>query len=463
MKTTLIRHASAILTGDSGLQARSSATDIRIQGDRISEMGRLTPRAGEDLVDATDCVIYPGFVNTHHHLFQSMLKGVPAGLNDSLFRWLQAVPHRFGPYLGEEDLEIAATIGIAELLLSGCTTVADHHYLYGTQMGHDPSETLFKVAERLGIRLVLLRGGATMGRSFATHEGRPMPIQPVDVFLREVEHSARQFHDPSPQAMRKVVMAPTTPFYSCRPDELVEMARAARSWGLRLHSHLSETSDYVHFARDVLKSRPVDWCAEHEWIGPDVSFAHMVHLDDQEIKLCGQTQTAIAHCPQSNGRLGSGVARVQELEAAGATVSVGVDGAASNEAADMISELHAAWLIHRAVKGADSLPVETLVHWGSANGAKTLGLDQVGRLAPGLQADLVLYDMNHPRYAGNHDPATALITAGGAAHVRQAWVAGQTVVKDGQIPGLDWAELAARARLGVQKIQRAAATARSPL
>ena len=453
MSSTLIRNASAILSGLEGSLARCSATDIRIEGSLITEMGRLTPQPGEDLVDATDCVVYPGFVNTHHHLFQSMLKGVPSGLNESLFMWLQSVPYRYGPYLGEEAVEIAATIGIAELLLSGCTTVADHHYLYGTNMGYDPSETLFRVAQRFGVRFVLLRGGATMGRSFATQERPPMPTQSVDLFLCEVEHSTRQFHDPSPQAMRKVVMAPTTPFYSCTPTELVEMAKAARRWGIRMHSHLSETADYVHFARDVLKSRPVDWCAEHEWIGPDVSFAHMVHLDEAEIKLCGQTQTAIAHCPQSNGRLGSGVAPVQALQASGATVSIGVDGAASNEAADMISELHAAWLIHRAVKGAGSTPVETLVHWATANGAKVLGLDQVGTLAPGMQADVVLYDLNHPRYAGNHDPATALITAGGAAHVKQAWVAGQTVVKGGQIPGFDCSEWAARARRLVQQIQ----------
>jgi cytosine/adenosine deaminase-related metal-dependent hydrolase len=182
----------------------------------------------------------------------------------------------------------------------------------------------------------------------------------------------------------------------------------------------------------------------------------MVHLDPEEIALCGQTQTAIAHCPQSNGRLGSGVAPVQALAQAGATVSIGVDGAASNEAADMISELHAAWMIHRAVKGATAQSVETLVHWATANGAKVLGLDDVGRLATGMQADLVLYDLTHPRYAGNHDDATAPITAGGSAQVRHAWVAGRTVVRDGQIPGLDLVELSARAHALVKKIQASA-------
>ena len=148
MTSTLIQNASAMLTGSPEPQAHTRATDLRIEGDRITEMGSLTPRAGETVVDARGCVVYPGFVNTHHHLFQSVLKGVPAGLNVPLFEWLQSVPYRYGPYLGEEAIEIAATIGIAELLLSGCTTVADHHYLYGTNMGYDPSATLFNVAER---------------------------------------------------------------------------------------------------------------------------------------------------------------------------------------------------------------------------------------------------------------------------------------------------------------------------
>lgn len=453
MSSILIQNASAMLTGAGGAGARTTATDLRIDGALIAAVGQLTPRPGETVVDARGCVLYPGFVNTHHHLFQSVLKGVPGGLDVPLFEWLQAVPYRYGPHLGEEAVELAATIGIAELLLSGCTTVADHHYLYGLDMGYDPSATLFAVAERLGVRFVLLRGGATLGRSFATDERPPMPTQPLDVFLREVESSTQRFHDASPRALRKVVMAPTTPFYSCTPAELREMARAARSLGIRLHSHLSETADYVRYAREELKSRPVDWCAEHEWAGPDVSFAHMVHLDAEEIALCGQMGTAIAHCPQSNGRLGSGVAPVQALAQAGAALSIGVDGAASNEAADMISELHAAWLIHRAVKGAGAQTADTLVHWATAGGARVLGLDEVGTLAPGMQADLVLYDLNHPRYAGNHDPATAPITAGGAAQVRQAWVAGRNVVCDGQIPGLDLAELAARARVLVAKLR----------
>jgi cytosine/adenosine deaminase-related metal-dependent hydrolase len=182
----------------------------------------------------------------------------------------------------------------------------------------------------------------------------------------------------------------------------------------------------------------------------------MVHLDESEIALCGQTGTAIAHCPQSNGRLGSGVAPVQALHEAGAVVSVGVDGAASNEAADMVSELHAAWLIHRAVKGAGAQDIDTLVHWATSGGARALGLRSTGLIAPGMQADLALYELNHPRYAGHHDLAVAPITAGGAAQLKCVWVAGREVVHDGAIPGFDMPAWLHRAREVVTRLQRLA-------
>jgi len=450
----LIQGAAAMLTGATGPTARCQATDVRVQNGVITEMGTLTAQPDERLIDARHCVLYPGWVNTHHHLFQSVLKSVPAGLGVPLTPWLESVPYRYGPHIDEEALTVGATLGMAELLLSGCTTVADHHYLFGTQMGFDPAEVLFNAADTLGPRFVLLRGGATRTRAFTGHEHQPMPHEPLDTMLAAIERTAARHHQSGGAAMRKVVVAPTTPFYSTTPSELKELARAARSWGLGLHSHLSETHDYVAFAHNQFNMRPLHWCAEQEWIGPDVSFAHMVHLDDSEIALCGETRTAIAHCPQSNGRLGSGIAPVQALHQAGAIVSIGVDGAASNEAADMVTELHAAWLIHRAAKGADAQDVDTLVHWASAAGAQAMGLTHTGLIAPGMQADLALYDLNHPRYAGHHDLASAPITAGGAPHLKRVWVAGREVVRDGALPGFDMAHWLARARRVVQRLQQ---------
>jgi cytosine/adenosine deaminase-related metal-dependent hydrolase len=277
---------------------------------------------------------------------------------------------------------------------------------------------------------------------------------------------ARDFHDPAPDAMRRVVVAPTTPPHSMRPEEMRETARVARELGLRLHSHLSETVHYQDTVQEKHGMSPVEFCQSIDWLGPDVWFAHLVKLDADEIALLGRTQTGIAHCPQSNGRLGSGIAPVRALEAAGARVSIGVDGAASNEAADMLSETHAAWLMARARAGheavaqyrggrgeddAASTIVEDVVRWGSAGGAAVLGLDAVGVLQPGLAADFSIYGLDRdPRYFGLHDPAIGIVASGGTADLRYLFVGGREVVRDGRVPHLDVMELGRQSREAVR-------------
>ncbi|MEI6029306.1 MAG: amidohydrolase family protein, partial [Betaproteobacteria bacterium] len=268
---------------------------------------------------------------------------------------------------------------------------------------------------------------------------------------------------------RRVVSAPTTPPHSMHPEELRACAEQARALGLRLHSHLSETVHYQDIVQAKHQMRPVEFCESVGWVGPDVWYAHLVKLDPQEIALLGRTRTGIAHCPQSNCRLGSGIAPVRELEAAGAQISIGVDGAASNEAADMISETHAAWLMQRAKAGeaataecrggqgeaqaAAASTVEDVVRWGSAGGARLMGLDAMGTLAPGQAADIAIYGLDrHPRYFGLHDPAIGPVASGGNADLRWLFVAGQDVVRDGALPGLDLAELGHQARGAVQEL-----------
>ena len=449
----LIRGAAAIMTGLRGAAARADGPDIRVTDGTIAAIGRLAPQPGERIYDATDCVVYPGWVNTHHHLFQSLLKGVPAGINLPLVEWLAAVPVPYRRFIDEEMLRLAATIGIAELLLSGCTTVADHHYGYWPRMPFDASAALFDVAERLGVRFALARGGATRMRGEIDRDAPPQ-AQPetLDGFIADVERLVGRFHQAGGAAMRKVVMAPTTPTWSVQPHELPEFARAARRLGIRLHSHLSETADYVRYCREVHDTTPVEFVARHEWVGADVWYAHLVHVSPPEVALLAETVTGIAHCPQSNCRLGSGIAPVPALDRAGAPVSIGVDGAASNEAADMIMETHTCWFVHRANEGAGAATVEDVIRWGTAGGAAVLGLDRTGILAPGYCADLVVYDLSAPRYAGLHDPAIGPVAAGGAARVKHAFCNGRPVVEDGAIPGLDLAALAAAARVAVARM-----------
>ena len=462
----LVRDAAHLWTGQRGYAMRASdGTDVRVRGGVITAIGTLRPDAGERIIDAAGCVIYPGWVNTHHHLFQSLLKGIPAGINLALVPWLAAVPVPYRRHFDhEEALRLAARIGLVELALSGCTTVADHQYHYYPGMPFDASAAVFDEAHKLGLRFVLCRGGQTQARAL-TDQAAPPQVMPetLDAFMAAIEFDVQRFHDPSPMSMRRVVSAITTPNWSCRAEHLKPMAQQARRLGIRLHSHLSETHDYVRWAREVHRCTPLQFVAEHEWVGPDVWFAHMVHLDDDELKLCAQTGTGIAHCPQSNGRLGSGIARVPEALALGVPVGLAVDGAASNEAADMASEAHACWLIHRAdpragaratQPGGDAgaMTVEDVVHIGTAGGARLLGLDGVGTLEVGMAADIAIYDLDQPRHFGLFDEAIAPVASGGRPTLRALLVHGRVVVENDSIPGLDMAQLRRDAQTFVKRI-----------
>lgn len=464
----LIRNATAILTGLPGSAARHAGPDIRVRGGKIAAMGALQPEPGERQIDASGCVIYPAWVNTHHHLFQSLLKGDPLGLNATLTPWLSATPMRLRPRMDEGMFRLAARIGLVELALSGCATVADHNYHYYPDMPYDSSAILFEEAEALGLRFVLCRGGGTLSRQAEGELPAASRPETLDGYLADIERLAARFHDSAPDAMQRIVVAPTTPPHSMRPQELRECADVARRLGLHLHSHLSETVHYHDSVHAQHGMKPVHFCETVGWLGSDVWFAHLVKLDPDEIALLGATGTGIAHCPQSNGRLGSGIAPVRELEAAGAAVSIGVDGAASNEAADMLSETHAAWLMQRAKAGEAAVPlyrggrgeadaaattVEDVVRWGTAGGAKVLGLPGIGTLAPGQAADIAIYALDRdPRYFGLHDPAIGPVASGGTAHLLALLVGGREIVRNGAVPGLDLADLGRQARAAVARL-----------
>ena len=440
MTSMLIQGAQGIFTGLPGDAMRATGA-IRICDGRISAVGALERQPGEPLMDATGCAIYPGLISTHHHLFQCVLKGVRAGIDVPLLPWLRAVPYSYWHKIDEEALRTAARIGLVELLLSGTTTAADHHYLFAESYRFDPSHVIFEVAEELGIRLVFCRGGATKTRRFDTPDIIPTPAEPLDKMIKSVEACAQRYHDPSADSMRRVAFAPTTAPWSLEVEELKVVAAAARRMGLRIHGHLSETSADVEFCLANFGKRPVQWMADHDYLGSDVWLAHLVHVDDDEIRILAETGTGMAHCPQSNCRLGSGIAPVERLAALGGTVSLAVDGAASNESADMISEMHSAWHTHRATKGAGAVAVEDVVRWASANGARVLGFEDGGVIAPGKLADLAIFDLSHPRYFGLHDPLIGPVASAGEAHLRHLIVGGRVVVNDGTIPGIDLAQL----------------------
>ncbi len=450
MTDLLVKGAAHLWTGKRHGMRHQGGRDLRVRGGVITEIGRLEPQLGERVLDASGCVAYPGWINTHHHLFQSLLKGIPGGIDLPLVPWLAAVPVPYRRFFDREEvLRIAARVGLVELALSGCSTVADHQYHYYPGIPFDASAVVFEEAEKLGLRFVLCRGGQTQARTMTDQQAPPQVTpESLEQFLAGVERDVHRFHDPGPMAMRRVVSAITTPNWSCRPEELKLMAREARRLGIRLHSHLSETYDYVRWAREVHDCTPLEFVESHDWVGPDVWYAHMVHLDDAELRRCAETGTGIAHCPQSNARLGSGIARIPEALALGVPVGLAVDGAASNEAADMASEAHMAWLVHRAdpragPRGvqpgglANAMTVEDVVHVGTEGGARLMGLDAVGTLEVGKAADVALYDLDDPRYFGLHDPAVGPVASGGRARLRALLVQGRTVVENDRIPGLD--------------------------
>lgn len=465
----LIKNAHAILTGLPGEAARHNGPDIRVRNGIIEAMGSLVAEPDERQIDARDCVVYPAWVNTHHHLFQSLLKGEPQGLNKSLTGWLSATPYRFRATFDEQTFRLAVRIGLIELLRSGCATVADHNYLYWPDMPFDTSAIVFSEGEALGMRIVLCRGGATQGRSIEKDLPQALRPENYEAYMADMERLVGRYHDPRPESLRRVVMAPTTLLHSAPGSQLREMAKLARSLNIRLHSHLSETVDYLDVARDKFAMTPVQFCAEHDWLGDDVWFAHLVKLLPEEIAMLGKTRTGIAHCPQSNGRLGSGIADLLALEKAGVPISLGVDGAASNEAADMQSETHAAWLLQRARKGmaakprydggtfeggGDAATIEDVVRWGTAGGAQILGLPKSGSLQPGMLADIAIYRLDDPRYFGLHDMAIGPVACGGRAALKALMINGRTIVEDDVVPGLDLDALRHQAMSAVRTLQQ---------
>lgn len=431
--------------------------DVLVRGHRIAAVApALEAPAGAVVIDARGMLLWPGLVNTHHHLAQSILKAMPAGIDLDLNGWLPAVPFAAWPHITPDTLYAAARIGFSELLRSGCTTCADHHYLYGADTSPELEAVLFQAAEETGIRFVLCRGGATSG---TTHKGlgrSAIRTESLELWLERLSTTIAARHDPDPNAMRRVVMAPTSLIHSAPPEQLVTLARFAREHGLKLHSHLLEVAHDEDTAQALHGCSALEYAESVEWLGDDVWYAHLVKVDDAGARRLGRTRTGLAHCPVSNCRLGSGVAPAPRLAQLGVQVSIGVDGSASAESGSMVNELMQAWLVHRAVGGPAATRADDVLRWGTAAGADLLGLN-TGRLAAGRCADLVLYDLDEPRWLGVWRPEFAPVFCGEPVLARRVMVHGEWVVVDGQVLGVDMAELHHSARREQTRLAQALA------
>ncbi|WP_439124371.1 8-oxoguanine deaminase [Marivita sp.] len=423
----LIKNATTVLTMDTTLSEWTD-TDIRIEDGVVTEIG--TGLTGVDqTIDAKGCVVTPGLVNTHHHLYQTLTRAVPDGQDALLFGWLQTlypIWSRFGP----EEMFISAQIGLAELALSGCTLTSDHLYLYPNGARLDDT---IAAAHEIGMRFHPTRGAMSIGES----DGGLPPDSLVEAEAAILEDCIRVIdahHDASEGSMVRVGIAPCSPFSVSR-DLMRDAALLARDKGVMLHTHLAENDEDIAYSLEKFGCRPGQYAEDLGWTGPDVWHAHCVKLDGQEIDLFAKSSTGVAHCPCSNCRLGSGIAPVRAMRDAGVPVGLGVDGSASNDAGNLISEARQAMLLQRVANGANAMSAREALFIATRGGAEVLGRPDCGQIAVGKRADIAIWDTTGVQSAGSWDPAALLLA--GPTRVKHLLVEGRPVVQDGQVTTID--------------------------
>ncbi|WP_298562952.1 8-oxoguanine deaminase [uncultured Aliiroseovarius sp.] len=427
MTEILIRNADTILTMDD-TRTELSGADIRVRNGVVVEIGTGLKSDG-NIHDVRGCVVTPGLVNTHHHLYQTLTRAVPGGQDALLFGWLQTlypIWSRFGP----EEMFVSAQVGLAELALSGCTLSSDHLYLYPN--GSRLDDTI-AAAQEVGLRFHPTRGSMSIGES----DGGLPPDSLVEKEGAILEDSIRvvdAFHDDRDGAMVRVGLAPCSPFSVSR-DLMRDAALLARDKGVMLHTHLAENDEDIAYSLEKFGCRPGQYAEDLGWTGDDVWHAHCVKLDEQEIDLFARSKTGVAHCPCSNCRLGSGIAPVRQMRDAGVPVGLGVDGSASNDAGNLILEARQSMLLQRVANGADAMSAREALEIATRGGADVLGRYDCGRLAVGKRADIAVWDVSGIESAGSWDHAALLLA--GPTRVKHLFVEGRQVVRDGQMATVD--------------------------
>ncbi|MEH6520923.1 MAG: 8-oxoguanine deaminase [Sulfitobacter sp.] len=436
MSVTLLKGAGTILTMDDARRELSNQ-DILIRNGVIAEIGSDLPvPEGAKVVQAQGCLVTPGLVNTHHHLYQSLTRAVPGGQDALLFGWLRTlypIWQRFTP----EHMHVSAQVGLAELALSGCSLSSDHLYLYpnGSRL-----EDTIHAASEIGLRFHPTRGAMSIGES----KGGLPPDSLVEdeaAILADCIRVIDAFHDPSEGSMCRVGIAPCSPF-SVSTDLMREAALLARDKGVMLHTHLAENDEDIAYSLETFGCRPGQYAEDLGWVGPDVWHAHCVKLDPSEIALFAATGTGVAHCPCSNCRLGSGVAPLRAMRDAGVPVGLGVDGSASNDAGNLVAEARQAMLLQRVTLGADAMSAREALEIATRGGADVLGRPDCGRLAVGKRADIAIWDMSGVEAAGSWDHAALLLA--GPTTVRDLFVEGREVVRNGKVITVDMPALLGR-------------------
>jgi 8-oxoguanine deaminase len=431
-KTMLVKNADVLVTMDAE-RCEIARGGLYIEDNRIVAVGstEALPSAADEVLDLTGHIVLPGLINTHHHMYQTLTRALPAAQDAELFGWLRAL-YPIWARLTPEMIAVSTKTAMAELLLSGCTTTSDHLYIFpnGCRLDHS-----IEAALEMGMRFHASRGAMSVGES---QGGLPPDsvVEAEDAILKDTQRLIETYHDPSRYAMLRIVVAPCSPFSVSR-DLMRESARLARAYGVSLHTHLAENDNDVAYSRAQFGMTPAEYAEDLSWVGADVWHAHCVKLDDAGIALFGRTGTGVAHCPCSNMRLASGIAPVRTMRAHGVPVGLGVDGSASNDAGHLLNEARTAMLLQRVGYGPGAMTARQALELATIGGARVLGRDDIGALAPGMAADFVAFRLDQLAFAGGlHDPVAALVFCA-PVNVAYSVINGRVVVREGQLTTVD--------------------------
>ena len=432
--------------------AQNCEGGVVIQGQKIIEIVKLgqSPKTQiDDTYDASESVLLPGLINTHHHFYQTLTRAYPEALNKELFPWLKSL-YKVWANIQPEMMAVSTELALSELLLSGCTTASDHHYLFPSQL-ENAIDIQVEEAQKLGMRVVLTRGSMSLGEK----DGGLPPqsvVQTKEQILSDSERLIKTYHDNQEGAMIQIALAPCSPF-SVTTDLMIETAALAEQYDVRLHTHLAETIDEEKFCLEKFGLRTVDYLESVGWLSDRTWLAHGIHFNKQEIEKLGQNGVGICHCPTSNMMLASGICHSLELENAGSVIGLGVDGSASNDGSNMIAELRQAMYLQRLRYGASKITHQKTYNWATKGSAALLGRSDIGEIVVGKQADLALFKLDELRFSGSHDSLAALLLCG-AQKADRVMVAGKWKVVDGGIVGKDESELINRHSTAAKKLRQ---------